>query len=279
MLTVCADGTLSADKHGEACQAARPVFETATTIPRLRGPAARAGVYQKLPLDGGAEPPHGCSYRSMFDGWPISGTGDGWRSRKMGQDDGSSSAKALIVCEACKDDVHPGEGLERAEVVAELEGFADTFVFLYQQIHDRLRDEVSGLSEPALSWAPGPNTSSISTLVVHLLGSETEVLQIVRGLPSDRDRASEFSAYVGDPEELLSRIHATDRLLVELGPQITNEDLATLWERPSAVRNRAPRTGLFWLLNSYGHAREHLAQLQLTKQLFHEIHQSDLPDG
>ena len=49
--------------------------------------------------------------------------------------------------------------------------------------------------------------------------------------------------------------------------------------RPSAVRNRAPRTGLFWLLNSYGHAREHLAQLQLTEQLFPEIHQSDLPDG
>jgi hypothetical protein len=163
--------------------------------------------------------------------------------------------------------------------VAEPEGFADTFVFLYRQIHDQLRDEVSGLSERALSWVPGPDTSSISTLVVHLLGSETEVLQIVRGFPTDRDRASEFLAYVRDPEELLSRIQDTDQLLEELGPQITSEDLATLRVRPSAVRNRAPRTGLFWLLNSYGHAREHLAQLQLTKQLFHEIHQSDLPDG
>jgi len=163
--------------------------------------------------------------------------------------------------------------------VAEPEGFADTFVSLYQQIHDQLRDEVSGLSELAFSWVPGPDTSPIFTLVVHLLGSETEVLQIVRGLPSDRDRASEFSARVGDLEELMSRIQATDRLLGELGPQISDEDLATLRVRPSALRNRAPRTGLFWLLNSYGHAREHLAQLQLTKQLFHESHRRDLPDG
>jgi len=172
-----------------------------------------------------------------------------------------------------------GNGLEKAEAMADPEGFADTFVFLYLQIHDQLLEEVSGLSEQALSWVPGPDTSSISALVVHLLGSETEVLKIVRGLPSDRDRASEFSAHVGDPEELVGRIRATDRLLKELGPQITDEDLATLRVRPSAVRNRTPRTGLFWLLNSYGHAREHLAQLQLTKQLFHETHQSDLLDG
>jgi hypothetical protein len=169
--------------------------------------------------------------------------------------------------------------LGRAEVVDEPEGFADTFVSLYQEIHDQLRDEVSGLSELALSWVPGPDTTPIFTLVVHILGSESEVLQIVRGLPSDRDRASEFSAQMGDQEELKSRIQAADRLLAELGPQISDQDLATLRVRPSAVRNRTPRTGLFWLLNSYGHAREHLAQLQLTKQLFHESHRSDLSDG
>jgi len=158
--------------------------------------------------------------------------------------------------------------------VAEPEGFAATIVLLYRQIHDQLREEVSRLGKPALSWEPGPDTSSISTLVVHLLGSEAEVLRIVRGLPNNRDRASEFSAQVDDPEELLSRIRETDRLLEELGPQITDENLATLRVRPSAVRNRTHQAGLFWLLNSYGHAREHLAQLQLTRQLFDEMHQS-----
>jgi hypothetical protein len=163
--------------------------------------------------------------------------------------------------------------------VAEPEGFATTFVSLYRQIHDQLRDEVSGLNRQALGWVPGPDTNSISTIVVHLLGSETEVLQIVRGLPSDRDRPSEFSAQLKDLQELLSRIEATDRLLEELGPQITDEDLATRRVRPSAVRNRTPKTGLFWLLNSYGHAREHLAHLQLTKQLLRQLHQTDLPNA
>jgi hypothetical protein len=164
--------------------------------------------------------------------------------------------------------------LRKGKTVAEPEGFAATFVSLYRQVHDELRNEVSGLNNSAMSWVPGPDTNSISTLVVHLLGSETEVLQIVRGLPADRDRASEFSRRVEDPQELLSRIDTTDRLLEELGSQVTDDDLATLLVRPDAVRNRTPRTGLFWLLNSYGHAREHLAHLQLTKQLLHETNQT-----
>jgi hypothetical protein len=171
-----------------------------------------------------------------------------------------------------------GTTLEKGEVVDEPEEFAATFVSLYRQVHDELRNEVSGLEKAALRWAPGPDTNSISTIVLHLLGSETEVLQIVRGLRADRNRASEFTMHVEDPKELLSRIDATDRLLEELGPQITDENLAAVRVRPSAVRNRIPRTGLFWLLNSYGHAREHLAHLQLTKQLFHQINQIDPHD-
>ena len=160
-------------------------------------------------------------------------------------------------------------------IVTEPVGFAGTFVSLYRQIHDELRREVSGLGAAALDWRPGPNTSSISTLVVHILGSETEVLQVVRGLPSYRDRASEFSGLVTDSKELLNQIHATDQLVEELGCEITEEELAMLRVRPSAVMNKTPRTGLFWLLNSYGHAREHLAQLRLTKQLFDQIHLGD----
>jgi len=30
-----------------------------------------------------------------------------------------------------------------------------------------------------------------------------------------------------------------------------------------------PQSGFFWLMRNYGHLREHLAQIQLTKQLYH----------
>jgi hypothetical protein len=162
-------------------------------------------------------------------------------------------------------------GPREVEVLAKPGGFNDTFVSLYGDIHDQLRKEISDLGEPALTWIPGPDTNSISTLVIHLLGSEAEVLRTVRGLASDRDRSAEFTANVRDAEELQGRIGATDRLLEELGAQISQKDLDTARVRPSAL-DRTPRTGLYWLLNSYGHAREHLAQLQLTKQLFHQTH-------
>ena len=32
--------------------------------------------------------------------------------------------------------------------------------------------------------------------------------------------------------------------------------------------DRPPRAGLVWLFENYGHAREHLAQMELTKQLY-----------
>lgn len=160
--------------------------------------------------------------------------------------------------------------------MTEPHGFVATLAALYREVHDQLRREVSGLDHAALTWIPGPDTNSVSTLVVHLLGSEEEVLRITRGLPSDRDRPAEFSARIDEPRELTARIDAADRLLDELGSKITEEDLATPRVRPSAVRNRTPRPGLFWLLNNYGHAREHLAQLQLTKQMFL---QGSLPRG
>lgn len=154
--------------------------------------------------------------------------------------------------------------------MSEAEGVVETFITLYRQIHDQLRKEVSDLAPGALTQVLGPDTNSISTIAVHLLGSEAEVLRVVRGLPSDRDRAAEFSVRIEDGQELLGRIDAADRLLGEVGKAITEEDLATLRVRPGAARTRGPRSGLFWLMNSYGHAREHLGHLQLTRQVLRQ---------
>src|SRR5262245_24925247 len=124
--------------------------------------------------------------------------------------------------------------------MTDTDDFMPSFVTLYGQVHEQLRAEVAGLEPDALNSTIGPETNSISTLVVHLLGSEAEVLRIVRGVPSDRDRPSEFTADVDDREDLVARIDAADRLLKELGSQITPEDLETLRERPSSHRNRGP---------------------------------------
>src|SRR5260221_14424612 len=140
-----------------------------------------------------------------------------------------------------------------------------TIVDLYHRLHQEMRDDLQGLDPQALSWTPGPDTNSVSTLVVHLLTSEAEMLRSVRGQPTKRDRSAEFAAHPSTREELLGLIDAAERDLDQIGVQMTPQDLQAQRARPN---NPAPQFGLFWLLRNYGHAREHLAHLQLTKQLY-----------
>ena len=135
---------------------------------------------------------------------------------------------------------------------------------LYRAAHAGLREQVRGLDAVALNWAPAPGTNSIAALVVHTLGSEEEVLRAVAGVPGNRDRDEEFRAEAASADELLRRLDAGDALLAELAARITADDLAAI--RPRG--DRPPQTGLHWLLTNYGHAREHLAHVELTKQLY-----------
>jgi hypothetical protein len=144
-----------------------------------------------------------------------------------------------------------------------------TIVALYHHVHQELRDELQDVDGQALDWTPGPDTNAISTLVVHLLASEAEMLRSVRGLPSARDRSAEFAAHPATREEVLRLIDVADAALDQLGVGISLQDLRALRVRPNKP---TPQPGLFWLLRNYGHAREHLAHLQLTKQMYGFAH-------
>jgi hypothetical protein len=133
----------------------------------------------------------------------------------------------------------------------------------FQDVHSQLRDEVRGLSVDELNWKPGPETNSIAALVVHTLGSEAEVLRVAAKAEGTRDRDAEFRATADDAEDLIRQLDQADSYLEALAPRITAENLAEVLPRG----NRPPETGLHWLLTNYGHAREHLAHIQLTKQL------------
>lgn len=132
----------------------------------------------------------------------------------------------------------------------------------FRDVHGQIRKLIVGLDRAALNWKPHPEANSIAVLVNHTLGSEREMLAAVRGVAVPRDRPSEFTveADAGDLEELLD--HA-DAWLDEQITAMTAADLTA--ERPRG--DRPPRPGLVWLLTNYGHAREHLAQMELTVQL------------
>jgi hypothetical protein len=140
---------------------------------------------------------------------------------------------------------------------------ANTVAALYHSVHDGMREQVRGLDHGTLNWSPLPKANSIAVLVTHTLGSEREMIRALRRITSDRDRDSEFRAE-SDAADLLAMLDQADRELDEHIAALTAADLTE--DRPRG--DRPPRPGIEWLLGNYGHAREHLAQIELTKQLY-----------
>ncbi|MCD6030616.1 MAG: hypothetical protein K0S78_2790 [Thermomicrobiales bacterium] len=139
----------------------------------------------------------------------------------------------------------------------------------FQVVHSQLRDEVRDLSVEELNWKPAPDTNSIAVLVVHTLGSEAEVLRVAAKAPNVRDRDAEFRVSDRTADDLVRELDQADSYLEAMAPRITAENLAE--ELPRG--DRPPETGLHWLVTNYGHAREHLAHIQLTKQLYAQANQ------
>ena len=133
----------------------------------------------------------------------------------------------------------------------------------FREVHEKIRELVEGMDADALNWKPHPEANSIAVLVTHTLGSEREMLAAVRGITVERDRPSEFRAEA-DAGELAAQIERADAHLDEHAGAITAEDLTS----PRPRGDRPPRPGIEWLVTNYGHAREHLAQIELTKQLY-----------
>ncbi len=140
---------------------------------------------------------------------------------------------------------------------------ADTIGTLYHAVHENMRSQVRGMDAGTLNWKPLPLANSIAVLIVHTIGSERETIRAVRSLTTERDREAEFrvEAHAAD---LLALLDRADRELDEHLGGLTAADLTEL--RPRG--DRPPRLGIEELLSNYGHAREHLAQIELTKQLY-----------
>src|SRR5437588_2029936 len=140
---------------------------------------------------------------------------------------------------------------------------AEAFQKLFHELHEKFREQVRDLDHGTLNWRPLPKANSIAVLVTHSLGSEMEMLRALRQVSSDRDRDSEFKVEA-EAADLLALLDQADRNLDEHINALTAADLTEM--RPRG--DRPPRPGIEWLVSNYGHAREHLAQIELTKQLF-----------
>jgi hypothetical protein len=143
---------------------------------------------------------------------------------------------------------------------------ASTVFELFRQVHAALRIEVQGLDGEALNWEPCPGANSIATLIVHLLGSEAETVRAVAGEVVTRHREAEFRGPPRSGAMLAQALDEADQLLGEMAALIDHDRLQALLSLPTLSASDR-RTGLTWLVGNYGHAREHLGHVQLTRQL------------
>jgi hypothetical protein len=137
-------------------------------------------------------------------------------------------------------------------------------VDFFQRALRHLRARIEGLDDEVLAWRPAPDTTPISNIVLHVLGSTAAGFTVAVGEPRERDRESEFSAAPLTAGELVERIRNLEGALDAYRDRLTVGDLMAV--RPRPARGQA-FTGLQVLLNGYGHIMEHLAQIELTRQL------------
>jgi DinB superfamily len=143
---------------------------------------------------------------------------------------------------------------------------AAALLALFRQLHQQLREELADLPDAACNWVPTPGANSIGTIVTHTLGSEEETLRCVAGLGWDRDRDAEFVGHPLTRRDVLQLLDRADAVLSELAPRIDEARVRAEISLPTLPAEEI-RSGLTWLIGNYGHAREHLGQIQLTKQL------------
>jgi DinB superfamily len=150
---------------------------------------------------------------------------------------------------------------------AEGDGAKGVVLALFLQLHRQLRDVVSGLDADALNWVPTPGANSIATIITHVVGSEAETLRSLAGLACDRDREAEFEVRESTRDQVLELLDEADDLIAAVTALIGVERLESGLTLPTLPVDEA-RLGLTWLVGNYGHAKEHLGHVELTRQLY-----------
>ena len=126
-----------------------------------------------------------------------------------------------------------------------------------------IRAGLDGASTESLNWRPaGPDSNSMAVLTVHALSSTRFWLSVALDAPpADRDRDSEFRTEVAGLDELLAFV---DRVEPDIRAAL---DGGAGYE-PGARREAKDVTAAWALLLAVEHLGEHVAHLELTRQLW-----------
>ena len=151
----------------------------------------------------------------------------------------------------------------------------DALITAARSMFDRsvaeMRAAIDGASPEALNWRPaGEGTNSIAVLAVHSMHSSRSWFCVATGTPEPpRDRDAEFVSSAEDADALLSTV---DAMTADCRDLLSTEALLD-WSQPRTTERQhtsAPRpiSAAWALMHALEHLREHVAHLQLTRQLW-----------
>ncbi len=130
---------------------------------------------------------------------------------------------------------------------------------------ERLSDVAADVSVQELHWdPPAPETNSIAVLLVHTMANiEENVLAVVAGEPMNRDRDAEFVENDLTGAELVERLAALTGRLETFLAGLEDDRLDVVLNHP----RRGEISARSILLQATTHGREHLGQVELTRDL------------
>ena len=128
-----------------------------------------------------------------------------------------------------------------------------------------MREIVHGLSAEALNWKPidGKDTNSIAQMLSHALDAERFLVAGSVGVTLDRDRESHFAVEVSSADEFIAQIDETTTEVYNWLGDLTDDALAA-----DIARGDTSRSGAWMAIHALEHAREHIGQALLTRQLW-----------
>jgi uncharacterized damage-inducible protein DinB len=143
--------------------------------------------------------------------------------------------------------------------------FADCLNNL-KELHEDILNAIDGLPQEALDWLPIDSANSLSVLIVHLVGAERYWFSdFVAGVPSGRDRESEFKVKNLELGNLTSRLRDSWSFAAQVLEALHVNDLETI--RPSFRHEHD--VSIAWALeHTLKHTAIHLGHIQITRQLW-----------
>lgn len=150
-------------------------------------------------------------------------------------------------------------------MISDADQYIRDIIALHRAAHRQLREEIQDLDTAALNWTPSAGMKSIGVAVAHTLEVEAEMLRSLLAIPAKLHRESELAGRVYQPEALEELLDNAETDWRTLAPRLEESELRAQIPRASKP---LPQTGFYWLIRNHGHLHEHLAQIQIIKQLY-----------